>query len=444
MQPQKPESNEQEALRVVQSLKSAGHQALFAGGAVRDGLLGREPLDYDVATSATPSQVKAAFKRVIPVGEKFGVVLVMQGTVAVEVATFRRDSVYGDGRHPDSVAFASDAEEDALRRDFTINGLFLDPFSGEIFDYVGGREDLAAGLVRAIGAPEERFNEDRLRMLRAVRFACTLSFEIEEKTMDAIRTLAPLVSSVSGERLRDELVRILIGPAPGRGLRLLQETGLLKAFLPEVAAMVGVEQPPQFHPEGDVFVHTTLVLDALDSPSPVLALAALLHDVGKPPTFQVKERIRFDRHAQVGAEMAEVICRRLRMSRREMDNVAELVSDHMTFMHVKEMREARLARFLTSPLAEVQLALHRADCLGSHRRLENYEFAVARREEILARPPPVEPLLSGRDLIELGLSPGPWFAEILTEVENLRLEGTLSDRTRALEWVRTNYEADGH
>jgi len=443
MQPQESKSNEREALEVVRALKSAGHRALFAGGAVRDALLGREPLDYDVATSATPGEVKEVFPRVVPVGERFGVVLVMIGAVGVEVATFRRDSVHGDGRHPDFVRFAEEPEEDALRRDFTINGLFLDPDSGEVLDYVRGRADLKAGLIRAIGVPEERFNEDRLRMLRAVRFACTLSLTIEEKTLEAIKAFAPLLSEVSGERLSQELLRILTGPAPGRGLRLLKETGLLAAFLPEIQAMVGVEQPPQFHPEGDVFVHTCMVVDELEDPTPMLALAALLHDVGKPPTFVVRERIRFDRHAAVGAEMAEVICRRLRLSRRETTDVVDLVSDHMRFMHVKEMREARLVRFLTSPLAKEHLALHRADCLGSHGQLDNHEFSVRRREEFLARPPVRDPLISGADLIEMGLDPGPMFAVILKEVEDLRLEGALSTRQEAVEWVRTNHANDG-
>jgi poly(A) polymerase len=431
------ETNREEALHVLRALKKAGYTALLAGGSVRDRLLGREPLDYDVATSATPAEVMGMFPRVKPVGVKYGVVLVLVGENAVEVATFRRDSVYGDGRRPDSVAFSVDPAEDAQRRDFTINGLFLDPDTDEVLDFVGGREDLDRGIVRAIGIPEERFAEDRLRMLRAVRFSCALGFDIADTTFVAIGGLAPLISSVSGERIRDELLKILTGPEPGRGLRLLQESGLLAGILPEIAAMVGVAQPEQFHPEGDVFTHTCLVLDHLRAPRPILALAALLHDVGKPPTFVVKERIRFDRHPQVGAEMAEVICRRLRMSRRETEEVCELVHDHLKFMSIKDMREARLRRFLTTELAEDHLELHRADCLGCHRKLSNYEFALERRAEFLASPPPRQPLLSGKDLIELGLTPGPLFAEILTEVEDQRLEGHLMTREQALQWVRS-------
>jgi poly(A) polymerase len=426
----------QRALSVVRRLKEAGFVAYFAGGAVRDRLLGREPLDFDVATSAPPGDVRALFPRVIPVGEDFGVVLVMVEETAVQVATFRKEAVYLDGRHPSHVVFSQQAEEDAWRRDFTVNGLFLDPLTDEIMDFVGGRRDLKTRTIRAIGDPTERFYEDRLRLLRAVRFASILGFSIEAGTERAIRDLAPELASVSGERIREELLRILTGPAPGEGLRMLLDTGLLPVFLGEVAAMVGVSQPPEFHPEGDVFTHTCLVLEALAPRTPVLAMAALLHDVGKPPTFAVRERIRFDGHAAKGAEMAEEICRRLRFSRRSTEEITVLVRDHQRFMEVDRMREARLRRFLLDPLAESHLALHRADCLGSHRELGHYDFCLRRRAEILAEPPKPPRLLTGADLISLGLAPGPAFAEMLAEVDDLRLEGRLEDREAALAYVR--------
>jgi poly(A) polymerase len=423
----------------VRVLARAGHLALFAGGAVRDRLLGREPEDYDVATSARPEEVAGLFPRVVPVGERFGVMLVVAEEAAVEVATFRREAVYRDGRRPESVTFTADPEEDALRRDFTVNGLFEEPESGEVLDFVAGRRDLRERRVRSIGDPFARLREDRLRMLRAVRFACALDFELEAETRRAIEELAPEVVRVAGERVREELLLILTGRAPGRGLKLLRDTGMLDALLPEVAAMVGVEQPPEFHPEGDVFEHTCGVLDRLESPSPVLALAGLLHDVGKPPTFAVKERIRFDDHSRVGADMAREICRRLRVSRKETEQVAELVHQHLRFMMVRRMREAKLRRFLTGPLADEHLALHRADCLASHGDLGNWEYCRDRREEYAREPPRVEPLIRGEDLIDLGLTPGPIFAKILGEVEDRMLEGKLTSREEAVTFVRSRY-----
>ncbi len=425
------------ALRVVRRLRGAGHEALFAGGAVRDRLLGRTPRDYDVATSARPEEVRSLFSSTVPVGERFGVVLVLVEGEPVEVATFRRDLRPGDGRRPAEVAYTEDPREDARRRDFTVNALFEDPETGQLLDVVGGRADLRARRVRAVGDPRVRFREDRLRMLRAVRLAAQLDFSIEEETFAAVREEAREISVVSGERIRDELLLILTGPAPGKGLRLLREGRLLKEILPEVEEMAGVPQPPEFHPEGDVFEHTCRVLEHLDSPSPVLALGALLHDVGKPPTLAVRERIRFDGHAARGAEMAAGICRRLRLSRRETEEVVELVRDHLRFMEVRRMREARLRRFLTGPLAEEHLALHRADCLASHGDLGNWEFCRRRRARDLAEPPPPPRLVTGRDLIEMGLTPGPRFAEILGEVEDRCLEGRLSGREEALAYVRS-------
>jgi len=429
------------ALEVVERLRAAGHQALFAGGCVRDELLGREPDDFDVATSARPDEVRGLFEKVVPVGERFGVGMVLIEGVPVEVATFRLDHAYGDGRHPDFVTFSDGPEEDARRRDFTVNGLFRDPATEEVLDYVGGLEDIEAGVIRAIGDPAERFGEDRLRMLRAVRFACALGFEIDGATLRAVCDRATDIDSVSWERKRDEILKIISGPAPSRGLGLLLETGLLAEVLPEVRDMVGVEQPPEFHPEGDVFVHTGLVLDELEDPSPVLAVAALLHDVGKPPTFERAERIRFDGHAGIGAEMATEICRRMKLSRRATEDVAELVRNHLRFFDVEKMREARLRRFLTSPLAEAQLELCRADSAASHEKLETWRFCVEKREAYLSEPASVERFVTGRDLIDLGMAPGPRFAEILREFENLQLEGRLSTREEALALARSRFQS---
>lgn len=437
------EHRERQAHAVLNRLRQAGFRALIAGGAVRDRLLGRTPGDYDVATSALPDEVMRLFPRVIPVGERFGVVLVRSEGVSVEVATFRKEVGYRDGRRPDSVVFSADPREDALRRDFTVNGLFLDPATGRILDFVGGRRDLDARVLRAIGDPRERFGEDYLRLLRAVRFAGSLEFELEAETYAACREMAPGLSEISGERIRDEVLRIITDSHRGRGLRLLRETGMLAVVLPEVDAMVGVEQPPEFHPEGDVFTHTVMVLEALVEPGPVLALGGLLHDVGKPPTFKVRERIRFDRHAEVGAEMTAGICRRLRLSREVSGAVVSLVREHLKFMSVQKMRTARLKRFLLGPLAEEHLALHKADCLASHGRLGNWRFCVNMREKWLQEPPAPKKVLSGRDLIALGLRPGPRFAVILGEIDDLVLEGVLADRESALRYVRAHHLIEG-
>jgi poly(A) polymerase len=429
------------AAAVVRGLTDAGYEALIAGGAVRDLLLGRDPGDFDVATSARPEQVEAVFSHVVPVGERFGVVLVLVRGEPVEVATFRFDAEYADGRRPVAIRFSETAEEDARRRDFTVNGLFLDPRTGAVLDHVGGREDLSRGLLRAIGDPKERFDEDRLRMLRAVRLAAALGFEVEARTWAAMRARCAEISSVSGERIRDELLKTLTGPRPRRGVELLAASGLLEVVLPEVAAMIGVMQPPRFHPEGDVYQHTLLALSRLEAPSPVLAMATLLHDVGKPATRSQAERVRFDRHAGVGAAMAEDICRRLRFSRREGEAVAELVRDHLRFMSIMRMREARRRRFLTGERAAEHLALHRADCLASHGDLSHHEFAAEARRRYEAAPPPPPRLVTGRDLIEAGLTPGPIFARILSEVEDLVLEDRLRTREEALGWVRSRIES---
>jgi poly(A) polymerase len=430
-----------QARQIVERLVQAGHQALFAGGSVRDMLRGEEPHDIDVATDATPGEVEALFERTVSVGSRFGVVVVLLGGNPFEVATFRTETGYADSRHPDEVEFA-DAEADSRRRDFTINGLFYDPLEDEVIDYVGGRADIEAGRIRAIGSAEARFAEDALRLLRATRFAARFGYRIERRTRQAIEQHAANIAHVSAERVREELTRILTGPNAGTGLRLLHETGLLQHILPEVEAMVGCAQPENFHPEGDVFAHTRLCLDALpDDPPPALAWAALLHDVGKPPTFskETGDRIRFNNHDAVSARLARRICGRLRFSTEQTNVIADLVAQHMKFLSVNEMRESTLKRFLRSPHIDLHLELHRADCVASHGDLANYQFCVNKLdslEEEDIRPPR---LLTGDDLIELGYSPGPIFSEILERVEDAQLEGDIESRDDALELVRSEF-----
>ncbi len=441
---------------IIQALRQRGFQAYLVGGCVRDLLLGREPKDYDVATNATPEQVMSIFPETYAVGAQFGVVLVPapEGDVAsnvstessskshaVEVATFRSDVSYSDGRHPDEVRFSLDPREDVARRDFTINGMMLDPISGEVFDFVGGRKDLKAGIVRAIGDPERRFGEDKLRMLRAVRFAARFEYAIEPSTFSAIQTLADQIHVVSRERVRDELSRMLTEGHARRAFLLLDESGLLKPILPEISAMKEVEQPREFHPEGDVFVHTLLVLDNLPNPCPMtLAWGALLHDVGKPPTFRVApDRIRFDNHVEVGVKMAEEICRRLRFSKNDTEQILALVDNHMRFGHATRMKESTLKRFLRMPRFDEHLALHRADCLASHGNLSTYEMIQQKRAEIPAATMRPSPLVTGDDLIADGRIPGPKFREILGAVEDAQLEGRLLSRDAALDFVRREF-----
>lgn len=409
---------------------------------MRDLLLGLPVADIDIATSARPDQVAELFPETLEVGKSFGVMIVVQDDMQFEVATFRKDLEYEDGRHPSGVRF-TDAQEDARRRDFTVNALFLDPLSGEVIDYVGGQRDLQKGLIRCVGTADERFREDRLRVLRAVRFSCQLGFEIQEETREAIAKWAPQITTVSWERIRDEILRIFTGSRPAEGLDLLNETGLLHEILPEVESMIGVEQPPEFHPEGDVFVHTRLMFELSNDRSESLAIGILLHDVGKPPTFTVKERIRFDGHTEVGAEMAEDICRRLRLSKDATARIVDLVRNHLRFMHVREMRESTLKRFLRKENFHEHLELHRLDCLASHGDLSAYYFCLEKLEEFSKEAMKPEPLLGGRDLIALGLEPGPIFSEILEPVEDRQLEGRLKTREEALQWVRENYEQAG-
>lgn len=438
------------AERICSTLRAAGYQAYLVGGCVRDILLHREPADYDVATNATPERVEQIFPNSLTVGAQYGVVVVTtethEGTrLQVEVATFRSDVGYSDGRHPDAVIYAKSAEEDVRRRDFTINGLLLDPQTNEVLDYVGGRDDLRAGIIRAIGHAEERFREDKLRMLRAVRFAARLGYTIEPETLRAIQKLAPEIAQVSAERVRDELTKLLTEGAARRGFELLDETGLLPQVLPEISRMRGVEQPPQFHPEGDVWIHTRMMLEGLNAGcSPTLAWGVLLHDVGKPPTFAPPSgphgRIRFDRHVEVGTRMAEEICGHLRFSNADTEQVAALVANHLRFKDVPQMKPATLKRFARLERFDEHLELHRLDCISSHRNLENYEFM----RRFLTETPPEEVhparLLTGDDLIGLGLKPGPRFKEILETAEDAQLDGKIVTRDEALRWAREHLE----
>jgi tRNA nucleotidyltransferase/poly(A) polymerase len=432
------------ALQICEVLSGNGHQAYLVGGCVRDLELGREPADFDVATDAEPERVVQLFPGSLTIGAKFGVILVHEGDAQVEVATFRSDVGYSDGRHPDRVIFSRTAEEDVRRRDFTINGLLLDPRMGAVLDFVGGHDDLRAGLVRAIGDPDRRFGEDKLRMLRAVRFAARFGYRIEPATHEAIRKRASEITEVSAERLRDELTRLLTEGAARRAFELLDATGLLAPLLPGIARMKGVEQPPQFHPEGDVWVHTLMMIEGLTAGvSPTLAWGVLLHDVGKPPTFTPAtgpgDRIRFDRHVEVGTAMALEICRALRFSNDDTEQIEALVANHLRFKDVFQMRPATLKRFVRLPRFEEHLELHRLDCLSSHRNLDAYEFV----RRFLAETPPEqvrpERLVTGEDLKKMGYGPGPLYKEIFRAVEDAQLDGALGDRERALAFVREKF-----
>lgn len=403
--------------------------------------MGVEPHDYDIATNAHPDKVQALFRRTVAVGAHFGVIVVLEGGHEFEVATFRNDGQYIDGRRPESVTFAT-PEEDATRRDFTINGLFFDPIADKLIDYVGGQQDLAKKVLRAIGNPYDRFREDRLRLLRAVRFATTLGFDLDGATWRAVCENAPHINEVSAERIREELVKIFLSPRRVRGFDLLDESGLMAAILPEIEALKGCEQPPQFHPEGDVFVHTRIMLGLLPAEvSLPLVLSVLFHDIGKPATFEVDAdgRIRFNGHDKLGAEMTEALMSRLRFSRAEIDATVEAVANHMVFKDVQQMRVAKLKRFLARPHIEDELELHRVDCTSSHGYLDNYEYLKTKREEFASEPLIPPPLITGRDLIGLGLKPGPRFAEILEAVQSRQLEGTLTTPEAALEWVKSDW-----
>jgi putative nucleotidyltransferase with HDIG domain len=421
---------------VIAKLRGAGHQAYLVGGCVRDLILGVKPKDFDISTDARPDRIMDLFPKSGRVGALFGVVLVRDVFDQVEVATFRSDHEYEDGRHPEVVHFESDPLQDVLRRDFTINGLMMDPETGEVMDFVGGREDLTQGVVRAIGDPDTRFREDHLRLLRAVRFAARLGFEIAGETFDAVRRNHGLILRVSAERVRDELVRILTEGGARRGFELLDSTGMLEDLLPEVAAMKGVEQPPQYHPEGDVWKHTLLLLEQLDHPNATLALGALLHDVGKPPTFRVADRIRFDGHVEEGVRLAHGILNRLRFSREETEQVEALVANHMRFKDMQRMKDSTLKRFLRMPGFEEHLELHRLDVSSSNKNLDNYDLAKRKLEEYPEEHLKPRPLVTGADLIDEGYEPGPVFSRILEAVEDAQLEGRISTSGEAMALVR--------
>jgi poly(A) polymerase len=427
------------ATAIVRRLQEAGFEAFWAGGCVRDALLGREPSDYDVATNATPDQIEATFPKTIPVGKQFGVILVVEGGHEFQVATFRAESDYKDGRRPESVRF-SHAREDAIRRDFTVNGLFFDPVANQLHDWVGGEADLRAKIIRTIGSPDERFGEDHLRLLRAIRFAAQLGFNIEPQTFAAVQRHAEKIRVVSAERIRDELIRLFAPPHAARGLTLLHESGLLPHVLPELVPTLTCEQSPEWHPEGTVFNHVRLMLDHLPNPLPDESLpwAALMHDIAKPRTVSRGEDglIHFYTHEKVGAEMAEEILQRLRFPRKQTDDVVAAVLHHMQFKDAPKMRKATLRRMLMRGTFSLELELHRLDCLGSHRRLDIYDFLCEQRAQLDEQPHLHPPLLTGEDLIGLGMKPGPALGAMLHEIRDLQLAEELKTGDEAREWVK--------
>jgi len=429
--------NESLAIEIIRVLRSNGFQAFLVGGCVRDRLLGQVPKDFDVSTDARPEQISILFPRSRLVGEQFGVVLVDAGEsgVHVEVATFRSESAYSDGRHPDSVRFETDPAADVMRRDFTINGLMECPLSGHILDYVGGRADLASGLVRAIGDAATRFQEDHLRLMRAARLAARLGFEIEAGTLAAMQASAGDIQRTAAERVRDELIRILTEGAPRRGLELMDKALLLEHVLPELKACQGVEQPPEFHPEGDVYTHTLLMLDLLEQPSATLAMGVMLHDIGKPSTFRRAERIRFDGHVEAGVEIARNILRRLRFSNEQSEQILSLIENHMRFSHVHLMKPSTLKRFLRLDGFQEHLELHRVDCLSSHRNLDNYRFAKEQLEALSDEQLKPPRLITGSDLIEQGFAPGASFGVVLHELETAQLDGAIATREQAIDFA---------
>jgi poly(A) polymerase len=435
------------AREVVVELRKAGHKAFCVGGCARDTLLGIEPKEYDITTSATPQEVSEIFPHTVPIGVSFGVILVITGKYQFEVATFRKDQSYTDGRHPDKVIYSSEEQEDVRRRDFTINGMLYDPIEEEVIDYVDGIRDIKSKIVQTIGDPYERLNEDKLRMMRAIRFSSRYNFELNLDTFLAIEKLAADITQVSGERIRDEITKIITQSNPGHGLNMLSVSGLLKYILPDVEIMNGVEQPPEFHPEGDVFIHTCLVLDKLHKNqagvvSPELAIGALLHDVGKPPTFSVSDRIRFNGHDKLGADMSKKICRELKFSNKQIEVIYALIRDHLKFKDVFNMKKSTLKRFIGMPHFEEHMALHLADCQASHGLTAAYDFVIQKYNDFEEEEIKPAPLISGRELIEMGYKPGPLFSDILNFVEEAQLEGEITNTQEAIEAVLENYPSD--
>jgi poly(A) polymerase len=441
------------ALKVIDTLQQKGFAALFAGGCVRDELLGREPRDYDVATDALPDDVEALFPKTIAIGKAFGVIAVIDGKQTIEVATFRKDVGSLDGRHPETVQFCAD-KEDALRRDFTINGMFYDPINEQLFDYVNGRQDLEQRRIVAIGHSAERFQEDHLRMLRAIRFTHTLAFTLDPETECAICEMAPLIKHISAERIEMELTRMLVdSPNPGDALQHLHRVGLLEHILPEIIPMIGQEQPPQFHPEGDVFEHTVLMLNLMNAAPAAapaytpreLAYTVLLHDVGKPPTARIgpgsdgKPRIRFDGHADVSTKIAEVILGRLKFPNKERKHILDAIQGHMRFMDVQKMRASTLRKMIGAETFDLEMELHRLDCLGSHEMLDNHDFLRTYVEEMANEPILPEPWISGHDLLELGIREGRLIGQILKEAYDAQMEDRFQKRADLLAWIKSRY-----
>lgn len=447
----------EKAVEIVRRLQAAGFAAFWVGGCVRDFLLGRDPQDYDIATDAQPAQVEKLFKRTLAVGRKFGVMIVVEAKHQFQVATFRAEEEYQDGRHPTKVVF-SNAEADAQRRDFTVNGLFYDPVAKKLHDWVGGEQDLRAKIIRTIGSPEERFTEDHLRLLRAVRFAAQLNFEIELQTFAAVRTLAAKIRLISAERIRDELIKLFapgkVGQASSlsinrrdacstiaaRGLVLLRDSGLLPFVLPELAATIACEQSPDYHPEGTVFEHIRLMLDKMPANAPAsLPWAVILHDIAKPATAEREARtgaIHFYGHEKIGAAMAERLLTRLRFPKKQIGEIVACVRQHMQFKDVKEMRTATLRRLLLRETFPLELELHRLDCLGSHGDLELYDFLMAQAAALKKKPTIRPPLLTGKDLIKLGMKPGPAMGALLNEIREKQLQDELKTPARARTWAK--------
>lgn len=428
------------AVKIIKRLNEHGFTAYFAGGAVRDMIMKKKYKDIDIATDAVPDEIIKLFKKCILVGKQFGVIKVIINKIEFEITTFRTDINYIDGRHPHSIKFAT-AEEDAKRRDFTINALFYDLKNKKIIDYVNGIADIKNKIIRAVGNPIERFEEDKLRMIRAIRFSARFGFEIEKNTLNAIKQLHNKIIVVSQERCKDELEKILTGPAPDKAIELLSATGILKIILPEVENLKGVNQPKDFHPEGDVFTHTMLMLKKLRKPSFTLAFAALLHDIGKPQTYTVTDRIRFNEHDSVGEKIAEKICERLKLSNIEKEKILSLIGNHMKFMFVKKMRESKLKRFLMMENFNEHLELHRLDCIASHKNLENYYFCKKKLEEFANEINKKNiRFINGNDLIALGFTPGPVFKKIFQEVEDLVLEKKLSSKEECINYIKEKFK----
>ena len=431
------------ATKVVRRLQEAGFEAFWVGGCVRDLLLKRSPLDYDIVTSALPEQVEKLFKRTIPVGRKFGVIVVIEAKHQFQVATFRAEADYQDGRHPEQVTFGN-AIADARRRDFTINGLFYDPIQQQLHDWVGGKSDLKDKVIRTIGEPKDRFAEDHLRLLRAVRFAAQLGFEVEPETLKAVKTQAPMIQRISAERIREELVKLFSPPHAARGLDLLRESGLLEHVLPEIAATIHCDQSPDYHPEGTVFEHLRLMLRQLPAnSSPSLPWAVLLHDVAKPVTVSRDSEtgaLHFYGHERVGAEMSLKVLQRLRFPGKQIDEIVTAVRCHMQFKDVPEMRKATLRRLLLRPTFPLELELHRLDCLGSHGRLDIYDFLVAQAAELEKHPNIRPPLLRGKDLLGLGMKPGPAVGALLAEAREKQLQDELTTTAQAKKWAKAKLD----